>query len=37
MKSTLWNSFKNATKEDILTVKEFQVQGKNFTNTFAEE
>ena len=32
MKSTLWNSFKNATKEDILVVKEFQVQGKN---TFA--
>ena len=26
--------FKNATKEDILTVKEFQIQGKNITNTF---
>ena len=37
MKSSLCYYFKNATEEDILTVKEFQVQGKNFTNTFARE
>ena len=34
MKSTLCYYFKNATKDAILTVKEFQVQGKNIINTF---